>query len=303
VTGRVTDETGAAIEGAGIDCVGVTGQSQTDGTFTLVDVPTALDLVQCTVRYPSPTGGIDWVGRSGNLTPVAEGVTEVGTIAIGDGLVAYYPFNGNADDESGNGNHGVVYGATLTEDRFGRRENAYRFDGSNDQIYSILHTVKKTYSVSMWARFRDNTSEENQLFYLTRNGYSGRLGYLSTWPIGSRKWHWGSQRWGRGWEDRGSAVEDPDRMPDEIWRHITFVLNDKEISLYVEGRRVGRVQSQHSSDIENYADFRFLMGGTTEGYQWMKGDIDDVSVFNRALTDADIERLYSVSVSLSGPSD
>ena len=47
---------------------------------------------------------------------------------LNDGLVAYYPFNGNADDESGNGNDGIVYGATLTEDRFGNTDSAYYFD-------------------------------------------------------------------------------------------------------------------------------------------------------------------------------
>ncbi|MEI6208835.1 MAG: LamG-like jellyroll fold domain-containing protein [Desulfuromonadales bacterium] len=47
---------------------------------------------------------------------------------ITSGLVAYYPFNGNANDVSGNGNNGTVYGATLTTDRFGNANNAYTFD-------------------------------------------------------------------------------------------------------------------------------------------------------------------------------
>ena len=47
---------------------------------------------------------------------------------LNDGLVAYYPFNGNARDESGNFNDGTVHGATLTEDRFGNEGNAYSFD-------------------------------------------------------------------------------------------------------------------------------------------------------------------------------
>ncbi len=51
-----------------------------------------------------------------------------------NGLVAYYPFNGNADDESGNGNHGTVNGATLTEDRFLNPNSAYSFSGVNDFI-------------------------------------------------------------------------------------------------------------------------------------------------------------------------
>ncbi len=50
---------------------------------------------------------------------------------INDGLVACYPFNGNADDESGNGNHGTVYSAILTDDRFGNMNSAYSFNGND----------------------------------------------------------------------------------------------------------------------------------------------------------------------------
>jgi hypothetical protein len=50
------------------------------------------------------------------------------------GLVASYPFNGNADDESGNGNHGTVLGTVLTTDRFGNENSAYEFDGSSTYI-------------------------------------------------------------------------------------------------------------------------------------------------------------------------
>ena len=46
-----------------------------------------------------------------------------------NGLVAYYPFNGNANDASGNGNNGIVNGATLTTDRLGNMNSAYTFNG------------------------------------------------------------------------------------------------------------------------------------------------------------------------------
>jgi hypothetical protein len=49
-------------------------------------------------------------------------------------LAAYYPFNGNANDESGNGNHGTVNGLVLTEDRFNIPNRAYRFNGTNGYI-------------------------------------------------------------------------------------------------------------------------------------------------------------------------
>ena len=48
-----------------------------------------------------------------------------------EGLIAHYPFNGNANDESGYGNDGTVNGATLTEDRFGKSNSAYIFNGTS----------------------------------------------------------------------------------------------------------------------------------------------------------------------------
>jgi hypothetical protein len=55
-----------------------------------------------------------------------------GSVAPSEGLVAYYPFNGNANDESGNGYNGDVTGATLVADRFGNENSAFSFDREND---------------------------------------------------------------------------------------------------------------------------------------------------------------------------
>ena len=55
-----------------------------------------------------------------------------------NGLIGYWPFNGNANDESGTGNDGTVNGATLTADRFGNANAAYDFDGVNDNITLLL---------------------------------------------------------------------------------------------------------------------------------------------------------------------
>jgi hypothetical protein len=56
------------------------------------------------------------------------------TVDLKKGLVAYYPFSGNANDESKNGNHGTVKGATLTTDRNEKTNGAYSFDGKNDPL-------------------------------------------------------------------------------------------------------------------------------------------------------------------------
>ena len=73
------------------------------------------------------------------------------------GLVAYYPFDGNASDMSGNGNHGTVFGATLAADRNGNPSKSYSFDGSNDRIgLPNTNDLKlQKISLAMWVKFSD----------------------------------------------------------------------------------------------------------------------------------------------------
>ena len=77
----------------------------------------------------------------------------VTTLVAQPGLIAYYPFNGNAHDETGNGYDGTVSGATLSDDRFGNLQSAYSFDGVNDKIVigqEPNFPAWGTYAVSVW---------------------------------------------------------------------------------------------------------------------------------------------------------
>ena len=81
--------------------------------------------------------------------------TEISALAGFDpnlGLVAYYPFNGNANDESGNGRHGEVIGPELTTDRAGSANGAYSFTGSNDRIKLPPFKYGSSFTVSLLAR-------------------------------------------------------------------------------------------------------------------------------------------------------
>ena len=78
-----------------------------------------------------PMCRIGWWFLSLGLIPVF-GLAQPAWIA--DDMVAYYPFDGNVRDASGNGNDGINVGATLTENRFGQPSSAYYFDGSDDFI-------------------------------------------------------------------------------------------------------------------------------------------------------------------------
>ena len=81
-----------------------------------------------------------------------------GQFNLQSGLVAWYPFDGNASDMSGNGNHGTVNGATLGTDRHGQIGKAYHFDGVDDWIdfntVSFDGTLERQndYSIKIWLK-------------------------------------------------------------------------------------------------------------------------------------------------------
>jgi hypothetical protein len=56
---------------------------------------------------------------------------------LSSGLIAYYPFNGNANDESGNGHNGTIYGSTLTADRMGNPNSAFYFNGTPSDCIDV----------------------------------------------------------------------------------------------------------------------------------------------------------------------
>ena len=68
-----------------------------------------------------------------------------------NGLIGWYPFTGNANDSSGNGNHATVNGAVLSSDRFGNANAAYSFNGSTDYLHGNASTFPTGYrTVSLW---------------------------------------------------------------------------------------------------------------------------------------------------------
>ena len=81
-----------------------------------------------------------------------------------DGLVGYWPFNGNANDDSLNGNNGTVNGASLTTDRFGNTNSAYNFDGLNSYIdcgNSSSISTPTNFTFSVWINPLSITNNNN----------------------------------------------------------------------------------------------------------------------------------------------
>lgn len=64
-------------------------------------------------------------------------------------VIAYFPFNGNANDESGNSNHGTVHGAVLAPDRFGNPSKSYNFNGDYIEIPGGAFNFNDRFSISV----------------------------------------------------------------------------------------------------------------------------------------------------------
>jgi hypothetical protein len=91
---------------------------------------------------------------------------------LSKGLVAYYPFNGNANDESGNGYHGTVFGATQVQGVGAQQDFGYRFVAANDWIKSPVGALglSSDYTLSIWSKVDDfNAGTGGQMSLLSGN--------------------------------------------------------------------------------------------------------------------------------------
>lgn len=115
-----------------------------------------------------------WSNSTTNI-PNKSNSTNTTCPIVTNGLIAYYPFNGNADDESGNGYHGTINGASLTTDRNGNVDSAYDFNGINNKItvnnpFGNSFTDESPYSLAFWFKTSTTKAEVNLLTYFTKCG-------------------------------------------------------------------------------------------------------------------------------------
>ncbi|MBL7906097.1 MAG: hypothetical protein JNL22_13825, partial [Bacteroidales bacterium] len=208
------------------------------------------------------------------------------------GLVAYYPFNGNANDESGNGNHGVVNGAVLTTDRFGINDNAYSFDGSQTNIYipaSVSLDITNDLSISAWFVTSEyNLSGQQQILW--RGDLQGGLDPYSI-CFSQGNLHFRRDVSGGS----NSLNHNGDSISFEDFHHVVGTFNglSGQMSLYLDGIIV---ENDYLPGISDYPTSSFwnMIGSVDHGnWQTYRGKIDDIRIYNRALTAEEVQCLYT----------
>jgi hypothetical protein len=195
-------------------------------------------------------------------------------------LIAYYPFNGNANDESGNGNHGENYGPILTEDMFGNPDNAYNFDGMDDHIRvpdSDSLNVSDGITIAAWINI-PLTGNYGRYIVDSREGYEEPGYYLFV----------GTEVVGFG-VPRGPGGFGIDISPSE-WHHIAGTYDGVTMIIYLDGVEVGNVLVATPFTQSNAMLMigRCYPGGG--GYMF-NGIMDELRIYNRALAASEIEEL------------
>jgi hypothetical protein len=166
-----------------------------------------------------------------------------------NGLVAYYPFNGNANDESGKGNNGTVYGATLATDRFGFTNSAYSFSRTGytpptrkDEIYIPYSPTFNTtnITVSVWVQ---ESTDNTGCVILSRFQYGYSTPSGQTWGIGRVADHGNTNAAlvmaaASAYGGTGNYLYDVKLPPSNIWYQIAITYDGLTCNLFVNGQPV-----------------------------------------------------------------
>jgi hypothetical protein len=208
--------------------------------------------------------------------------------SLTNGLVAYYPFNGNAKDESANGRDGTVRGAALTTDRFGNPNSAYKFNGVSADILipeTLVGPTDPAYAISVWVRTDNGPYSALQDIYWK----SARNGELQLW-ISQGTLFFGPHLAKSGWVQVGAPI-----LSNSVMHVVGVYQKGQSVSLYTNGVPAGRVAVPDESLAVNLAAPVLSSLGSYEATPPTKlflGTLDDLRTYNRALSDSEIEELY-----------
>ena len=217
-----------------------------------------------------------------------------------NGLVGWWPFNGNANDESGNGNHGTVSGAVLTTDRFNQSNKSYSFNGVNccgipdaTQEISILNTflhIGQNFTISQW--YKSTQLAKVQQTIMNSIPHTG-IGYGYNSDHIPNKMGFGIGPANAYWDLLYVQGSKSDYIQN-TWYHIVFKKSGTNYYLYVNGTLDCSANVPQSSNYTEIVGLRF--GSIGGGHEVVKGSIDDIAVWNRPLSGQEIAVLYQNSL-------
>lgn len=217
-----------------------------------------------------------------------------------NGLIGWWPFNGNANDESGNVNNGTVNGAILTTDHLGNSNSAYAFNGTSDYIelpYSTLWDFGLAdFTLAGW-------------FLSLDGGLDNIIRFDDGWNPPSL-WGMRVKASKLNFLCKGAGpLYSPmtsDSITTGIWHHTVMVRSSNSLLIYLDGNLIHTEITAAIPDIQTNGTYYPSIGrlGSFDA-EYFTGDLDDIGIWNRALTECEVQNLFNSqsinSVTQNGP--
>ena len=260
-----------------------------NGTWVNIDGATASNYVINSVQaINAGTYRVAITNTKGGLTThSANSVLHVNVPdSITHGLIAYYPFDGSANDGSGHDHNGTVHGATLTADRNGTANAAYSFGGNAHMDMGQVLFPNKAFTTALWVK--STTPEQWQ--HLIENGTTANV------FNGAFRLQLGNPGKGFIAVGDGNALSETEvdfAWESGEWFHLAMTYDGSQVVLYKNGQAVGTLSS--NLDIRN-GDGKMLIGchqSVSGPMKFFKGSMDEVRIYDRALNANEANLLFN----------
>lgn len=232
-------------------------------------------------------------------------VISTASATLSDGLFAYYKFEGNADDSSGNGNDGTVFDATFVPSMKG---TGLEFTGSNSSYVDVPHSAELSppdaVTMSAWAKVLSYPTSYSALIYKagetpTTSGFRDRV--YTLWVTSSRGVHLTSTP--EGGTTQIFCNSPGSRYALNRFVHFAGVINtvSHKMAIYINGSKVA--ECPYTGDSLRGGNFPLRIGGpfkTLGDQSGLDGVLDEVRIYNRALSATEIRTLFNQGKPVGG---
>jgi hypothetical protein len=211
-----------------------------------------------------------------------------------NGLVAYYPFSGNANDASGNGYDGTPTSVTYGADRNGQANKAAQFDGISSKIKIYGFPNGNFFPITLSVFVKGLPTYASNYGIIGNYGIASANGYaLSAFTDHLESLYWGSQ---------GSVFRDnrglhANNTLDGKWHQIVVTYGLTGGVIYVDGV-AGETLGWSGSAAASTTIHPVTIGDddSEDGTQnrVFNGSIDDIRIYNRALSSSEVAQLYAI---------
>ncbi len=210
-----------------------------------------------------------------------------------NGLIAWYPFNGNANDSSGHNNNGVITGAIPTADRFGHQGKALLFNGNNQYVSVANNVWSDSLTLSAWINANDFGSTNPQtagrviIFKAPNTGYNCDYSLSVGYDQNSQARV--SFNFGQG-STQYTSITGNIVLQTNQWYLVTATRANGISKIYING--VMDVSTTYSYTPYNQ-NFNLLLGMSVNANQSFSGALDELRIYNRALSVQEILNIYN----------